>query len=72
METSPMAGKSRQPSHESPQRKEKQAPITLNSGKREGRGGENCLDNELELLTKLQVHAYSTHKNASNKEHIEF
>ena len=52
-----MAGKSRQPSHEPPHRKEKQAPITLNSGKREGRGGENCLDNELDLLTKLQVHA---------------
>ena len=28
----------------------------INSGKREGRGGENCLDDELALLSKLQVH----------------
>ena len=44
----------------------------MNSGKREGRGGENCLGNKLPLLTTLQVHAQSTHKNTSNEEHMEF
>ena len=44
----------------------------MNSGKREGRGGENCLCNKLPLLTKLQVHAQTTHKNTSNEEHMEF
>ena len=74
METSPMAGKSWQPSHESPHRKGKQAPITLNKQwKEEGRGRENCLDNELTPpLTTLQVHTQGTHKNASNKEYMEF
>ena len=47
-------------------------PHRINSGKREGRGGENCLDDELALLTTLQVHALSTCKNASNEEHMEF
>ena len=47
-------------------------PHRINSGKREGRGGENCLDDELALLTTLQVHALSTRKNASNEEHMEF
>ena len=44
----------------------------MNSGKRKGKGGENCLGNKLPLLTKLQVHAQTTHKNTSNKEHMEF
>ena len=44
----------------------------MNKGKREGIGGTNCQDNELPLQTILQVHAQSTCKNASNKEHIEF
>ena len=34
-------------------------------------GWENCLDKELPFLTALQVHAQSTHKNASNEEHME-
>ena len=58
---SPHAGKgNRHPSH------------WINSGKREGMGGENCLDKELPFLTVLQVHSQSTHKNASNEEHMEF
>ena len=44
----------------------------INSGKREGRGGGNCLDEELSLLTTLQVHAQSTCKNASNEDCMEF
>ena len=45
----------------------------INSGKREGRGGGNCLDNELTPPpTTLQVHTQGTHKNASNKEYMEF
>ena len=58
-----MAGKSWQPSCESPHRKGKQAPITLNKQWKEGgRGGENCLDNELTPpLTTLQVHTQGTH-----------
>ena len=44
----------------------------INSGKREGRGGENCLDDELALLTMLQVHTQSTCRNTSNEEHMEF
>ncbi|RMX41256.1 hypothetical protein pdam_00012369 [Pocillopora damicornis] len=57
METSPMAGKSWQPSRESPHRKGRQAPITLSKQWKEGgKGGENCLDDELALLTMLQVH----------------
>ena len=43
-----------------------------NKAKREGIGGTNCQDDELPLQTILQVHAQSTCKNASNKEHIEF
>ena len=35
-------------------------------------GGENCLEEELPILTMLQVNAQSTHKNASNKEHMVF
>ena len=72
METSPMAGKSWQPSRESPHRKGRQAPITLSKQWKEGgKGGENCLDDELALLTMLQVHSQSTCKNASNEEHME-
>ena len=44
----------------------------MNKAKREGIGGTNCQDDELPLQTILQVHAQSTCKNASNKEHIEF
>lgn len=44
----------------------------INSGKREGRGGENCLDKELPLQTMIKVHAQSTSKNASNAEYVEF
>ena len=44
----------------------------INSGKRKGMGGGNWLDEELPLLTTLQVHAESTRKNASNEEHMEF
>ena len=33
---------------------------------------ENCLEEELTLLTTLQIHAQSTHKNTSNEEHMEF
>ena len=44
----------------------------INSGKREGRGGENSLGNKLPLQTMLKVHTQSTHKNTSNKEYIEF
>ena len=44
----------------------------INSGKRKGMGGESCKDEELPLLTTLQVHAQSTRKNASNEEHMEF
>ena len=56
-----MAGKSWQPGHDASHRKWEQAPVTLNKhGKREGRGGGNCLDKELPLLTTLQVHAQST------------
>ena len=40
----------------------------INNGNREGRGGENYLDDKLQLLTTLQ----STRKNASNEEHMEF
>ena len=39
----------------------------INSGKREGMGGENCLGDELALLTMLQVNTQSTHKNTSNE-----
>ena len=39
METSPMTGKSWQPSHESPHRKGRQAPITLNKQWKEGGKG---------------------------------
>ena len=68
-----MAGKSWQPSHKGPHRKGKQAPIMLNKQWKEvGRGGENCLDVELALLAMLQVHAQSTCKNTSNKEHMKF
>ena len=35
-------------------------------------GGESCEDEELPLLTTLQVHAQSTRKNALNEEHMEF
>ena len=59
-----MAGKSWQPSHEPPHRKGKQAPITLKKQWKEGMGGENCLGEELPLLTTLQAHTQSTHKNA--------
>ena len=44
----------------------------INSRKREGRGGENCLYNELPLQTMIKVHAQSTSKNASNAEYMEF
>ena len=44
----------------------------INSKKREGRGGENCLYNELPLQTMIKVHAQSTSKNASNAEYMEF
>ena len=39
METSPLPGKSWQPSHEPPRRKGKQAPITLNKQWKEGGNG---------------------------------
>ena len=32
--------------------------------------GKNCLDEELPHLAMLQAHAQSTHKNASNAEHM--
>lgn len=32
----------------------------------------NCLEEELTLLTTLQIHAQCTHKNTSNEEHMEF
>ena len=38
----------------------------INSRKREGRGGENCLYNELPLQTMIKVHAQSASKNALN------
>ena len=44
----------------------------IKSRKREGRGGENCLYNELPLQTMIKVHAQSTSKNASNAEYMEF
>ena len=73
METSPIAGKSWHPSHEPPHKKGQKVPVPLNEQwKEEGRGGENCLGNKLPLLTKLQVHAQTTHKNTSNEEHMEF
>ena len=50
-----MASRFWQPNHEPPYRKGKQAPITLN--KREGRGGENCLDNELPQCCKFTLKA---------------
>ena len=34
-------------------------------------GGKNYLNDELALLTTLQVHAQSTRKNVSNEEHTE-
>ena len=56
METSAMAGKSWQPNHGPPHRKGKQAPVAMNKQWKEGgKGGENCLDEELPLLTTLQV-----------------
>lgn len=67
METSPMACKSWQPSHEPPHRKGKQAPVTLNKQCKEGGnegGGENCLG-------MLQVYAQNTCKKASNKEQMD-
>ena len=39
---------------------------------REGRGEENCPDDELPLQTTLKVHTHSKRKNASNKEQLEF
>ena len=63
-----MAGKSWQPSHEPIHRKG-----TLSKQWKEGgKGWENCLDDELALLTTLQVHAQSTLRNASNEGHMEF
>ena len=44
----------------------------INNGKREGRDGENCPDNELPLQTTLKVHAKSTCNKSSDKEHMEF
>ena len=44
----------------------------INSKKREWRGGENCLNNELPLQTMINFHAQSTLKNASNAEYMEF
>ena len=38
----------------------------------EGRGGENCPENEQPRLTMLQVNAQSTHKDASKEGHMEF
>ena len=60
-----MAGKSWQPSHEPPHRKGKQAPITLKKQWKEGGNGWGKLPREeLPLLTTLQAHTQSTHKNA--------
>ena len=47
-------------------------PSVESSGKREGRGGKNYLNDELAFHTTPQVHAQSTHTNASNEEHTEF
>ena len=44
----------------------------INSGKREGRGGENCWDDKLILFTTLQLHTQSTRNNTSNKQHMKF
>ena len=75
METAPIAGNSWQPRTQlwTPKlERETGSPHWMNKAKREGISGTNCQDDELPLQTILQVHAQSTCKNASNKEHIEF
>ena len=73
MEISSTAGKSWQPSHEPPHRKGKQASVTVNKQWKEGEKGWGKLpDEELPLLTTLQVHAQSTCKNAPNEGQIAF